>query len=226
MTLDFVFKTCTGYDCAYWSERGELDWYDHYADPREDSGKGILIANWNHFPRTEASDSHRTEEGRKAQDFNWGKGRKFGDILERMGYHLEWSDQSARCEHCNGMIHTDAQCYGDTAHYALLGECTIVCEECIRKDFASEYLEGLEDNSSTACHIRGINPADYGYVQIQDGYESGWHPGQTDDPEKIARSLRERGYKRRLFKIDASGQFDTRFSVWYKPDPEIQPLGD
>lgn len=70
MTLDFVFKTCTGHDTAYWSERGELDWFNAYANPRQDSGKGVLTANWNHFPQSEASDSHRTDAGRRAQDFN------------------------------------------------------------------------------------------------------------------------------------------------------------
>lgn len=28
MTLDFVFRTMTGHDTAYWSERSELDWFN------------------------------------------------------------------------------------------------------------------------------------------------------------------------------------------------------
>jgi hypothetical protein len=226
MTLDFVFKTCTGHDTSYWSGCGDLDWFSAYADPREDSGKGILTANWNHFPRSAARDSHRTEEGRKAQDFNWGKGKRFGDVLERMGYQLEWSDQTDRCSHCDGCIHTDAQFYGDTSHYAVLGECDVVCEACIRKDFAEEYLEGLEGNDRSAVNIRGINPAKYGYTEVQCGFESGFFPGQNDDPRKIKRELEARGYEGILFEISDSGQFDVHFCAWCRVTPVQAWLGD
>ena len=105
MTISFVFKTMTGKTPEQWSEQGELDWFDKYANPRSDAGKGILTANWNHFPRAAASDSHRTTEGKAALEFNWGpKGRRFQRILEEMGYQLEWSDQTSRCDHCYGCI--------------------------------------------------------------------------------------------------------------------------
>lgn len=210
MTLDFVFKTCTGHDTTYWSERGDLDWYDAYADPHQGAGKGILTANWNEFPRP------------GDHTFNWSaKGRKFGDILERMGYQLEWSDQTSRCDHCGGAIQEQPHCYGDTAHYAMLGECDTVCENCIRKDFTDEYLEGLEDNPRAAVNIAGINPANHGYVRLETGFENGFHPGQNDNPTAIYGRLCEK-YSHILFTIDASGQFDVRFSVWHKPEPEEQ----
>jgi hypothetical protein len=206
MTLDFVFKTCTGHDVYYWAERSELDWYDKYANPRQDAGKGVLAANWNEFPR------------RGDREFNWStKGRRFQDILERMGYELEWSDQTSRCNHCNGAI-TDY--YGDTAHYAILGECDIVCEHCIRTDFAEEYLESLLDNPRRAVHISGIDPEKYGYRLLEDGFEAGWHPGQTDDPQKIYRMLRDAGHTGLLFAITDSGQFDVRFAVYKRVETD------
>jgi hypothetical protein len=202
MTLDFVFKTCTGHDTAYWAEQGDLDWFDKYADPRRDAGKGVLVANWNEFPR----------KGDK--QFNWSsKGRKFQSILEQMGYELDWSDQTSRCEHCNGAITEGPDYYGDTAHYAILGEC-VVCENCIRTDFTEEYLESLEDNPRRAVHIHGIDPTQHGYELLQDGFESGFHPGQNDSPEKIFRTLRDAGHTGLLFAITDSGQFDVRFAVY------------
>lgn len=105
MTLDFVFKLCTGHDTAYWSERGELDWY-----------------------------------------------------------------------------------------------------------------AGLEDNPETAVSIGGIDPSDYGYKLIQEGFESGFHPGQNDKPKEIYKRKVQQGYKHILFTIDRSGQFDVHFSVWHKPE--------
>lgn len=219
MTLDFVFRTMTGHDTAYWSERCELDWFDKYANPRDDSGKGVLTANWNHFPRALACESHRTDEGKAAQEFNWGtKGRRFQAILEEMGYHLEWSDQASRCSHCYGCITEGPDYYGDTAHMAILGDCDTVCEDCIRKDFAEEYLETLEaSRGNGAVHISGIDPAKYGYDLVQDGYENGFHPGQNDNPRAIFKELDARGLQGIIFKIDSSGQFDIGFSVWHKP---------
>ncbi len=224
MTLDFVFKTCTGHDTAYWSERGELDWFNGYADPRRDSGKGVLTANWNHFPRSAAADSHRTEEGKTAQEFNWGKGRRFQDVLEAMGYNLEWNDQTSRCEHCSGCITEGPDYHGDSAHAAILGECDMVCEHCIRKDFAEEYLEGLEDNPRTAANIRGICLADHGYIEVECGFESGWHPGQNDNPRTIYAELEKRGYSGIVFEISDAGQFHVGFCVWAKETP-VTALG-
>lgn len=141
MTLDFVFKTATGHDIGYWLDRGYLDMYSSYANG-DDPGKGILTANWNHFPRQAASDSHRTAEGKAAQEFNWSRnpkgGARFQDILERMGYKLEWSDQTSRCDHCYGAVLEGPDYYGDSAHAAVLGDCSLVCESCIRKDFTEE----------------------------------------------------------------------------------------
>lgn len=225
MTLEFVFKTCVGKSPLDLMSTGDLDWYEKYANTREDSGKGILVADWNNFPRMAASDSHRSEEGKTARDFNWGKGYKFQDILERMGYNLEWSDQTCRCDHCGGCIMSDISYYhGDTAHYAILGDCDSVCEDCIRKDFVEEYLEGLDNNPRTAVHIAGINPALYGYTEIECGFENGFHPGQTDDPQKIYKELRARGYDRILFEIFDRGQFDVHFCVWAAETP-VTALG-
>jgi hypothetical protein len=48
--------------------------------------------------------------------------------------------------------------------------------------------------------IDNIDPEDYGYVKYNgDNYESGWHPGQTDNPRIIAKELSDRGVSRFLF---------------------------
>lgn len=217
MTLDFVFKTATGHDIGYWLDRGYLDMYSSYANG-DDPGKGILTANWNHFPRQAASDSHRTAEGKAAQEFNWSRnpkgGARFQDILERMGYKLEWSDQTSRCDHCYGAVLEGPDYYGDSAHAAVLGDCSLVCESCIRKDFTEEYLEGLENKSKSAVNIQGIDPAKNGYVKVEGDFENGFHPGQTDNPKDICKRLEAQGYSRLLFVIDSAGQFDISFSVW------------
>ena len=205
MTPDFVFKTMTGHDLDYWIDQSEVLVYQHYADRRKDAGKGILSANWNHFPRHNPLD----------QEFNWSrKGRRFGDILEQLGWELEWQDTTSRCDHCQGLILDDPDYYGDSQHYADLGDDRL-CEDCVRRHYVPEYLESLEDNPHKALYISGINLEQHGYAKLNPvSYEAGFHPGQNDDPRKIYEAFRDQGYEHLVFAIDDSGQFDTRFSLW------------
>jgi len=212
---------CTGKSLEEWAESSDLDWYGEYADG-SDAGKGVLTADWNHFPRFEAGTWPRTPESEAAQEFNWNRGRKFQDILEKMGYHLEWSDQTSRCEHCNGAITEGPDYYGDSAHYVVLGECDIVCARCIAEDFAQEYLEGLEDNPREAVNVRGVDPAAYGYTLISEPgqYENGMHPGQTDNLVAILKALHAQGKTGIVFRISDIGQFDVTFETWQKQAEE------
>jgi hypothetical protein len=98
-----------------------------------------------------------------------------------------------------------------------LHECELVCIECLNGD-AGEYLESLEDNPSTALNLPSINPADYGYTLVQDGYESGFHPGQNADPKSIHAELTAAGHSRILFVVDDVTQFDIRFQAWEHVD--------
>lgn len=209
MTLDFIFTTATGHDTAYWSERGELDWYSEYANG-DDAGKGILTADWNNFPHGNGTSSEAM--------------RRFERILESAGYKSEWSDQTKRCEHCNGCIQTDPGYYGAGATHAFMGECDIMCEKCIRESFTAEYLEHVADNPNSAVSIRGIDPAKHGYVKIAGEYENGFHLGQNDNPRSIYRALESKGYTGILFMIDSSGQFDMRFSVYARHMPNMTQL--
>ena len=220
MTIDGIFKLATGKTAEEWFQSGDLDWFEGYADGRGDGAKGVLVADWNHFPRTAAAAWPRTAESEAAQEFNWNKGRKFQDILERFGYDLDWSDQIGRCDDCNKAIRETPDSYCDMAHSAIIGECAQVCADCIRKNCAAEYLEGLEDNFNTAVAISGIDPTEHGYTLIKDGFESGFHRGQNDNPRTIGKRLHEQGYQRIIFKIDSTGQFDTRFSVYYRDTGE------
>jgi hypothetical protein len=202
MTPQFILRAslCREPHCASrpnWkdsaiSEIENMGWSPEYAEPRySNHPKGILFADWNYFPTVVT------------------------DILERAGYGIQWSDEWTTCEDCGKALRTSPDCYGWQPSYALVNECSIVCIDCLNGD-AESYLEGLEDNPRTALNIPRINPADWGYVQLKDGFESGWHSGQTDNPVKIHAELIEAGHERILFRVDSVGQFDMRFSVWKK----------
>ena len=150
--------------------------------------KGILFANWNYFPRN------------------------IDTILEKYGYMVEWSDEWTTCEDCNRAVRTSANSYGWQPSYVEFEG--IVCLNCIKRH-SEEYLETLEDNPRTALNTN-IDPSQFGYIQIQDGYENVLHQHMTDDPKKIFADLEQKGYTRILFKVDEVSQFYTTFSVWEK----------
>lgn len=217
MTLDYIFKKCTGKTCDELSSESELIWYDKYADGR-DSGSGILAANWNHFPKLNARESHRTSAGKSAQDYNWGKGRKFQDILERKGYQLEWSDQTDRCDDCGGCIQTSPDSWDWQPQYHVFSDGSIVCEACI-KESPSDYLDDCEDNPRRAVWS-WIDPAEHGYTLIESSFENGFHPDQNDNPESIYRALQDKGYSGILFQITDKEQFCIKFAVYAREMPE------
>lgn len=163
-----------------------------YAEKGYDKPKKfILFANWNYFPRG------------------------IDSILEGYGYAIEWSDEWTTCEDCNRAVRTSPDCYQWQPSYVEL-DGSIACLDCV-KDSSEDYLSTLEDNPRTALNT-DIDPSQFGYTQIKDGYESGLHPHMTDDPKKIYTDLRQKGYSRILFKIDEVSQFYTTFSVWQKEE--------
>jgi len=174
--------------CAI-SELENMGYASAYAEPGyTQPDKGILFANWNYFPNEVTA------------------------LLEQYGYAIEWSDEWYTCE-CGKAVRTTADSYSWQPSYVMLHECEIVCLDCLNGD-AGEYLESLEDNPSTALNLPSINPADYGYELIQDGFESGFHPGQNDNPKAIHAKLTAEGHTRILFVINSVSQFETDFQAW------------
>lgn len=57
-----------------------------------------------------------------------------------------------------------------------------------------------------------------GFTRYECGYESGWHPGQTDDPHEITRAIRdEYGPETDIvFLIEGTGQFDVQFCAFIR----------
>lgn len=174
---------------------GELQYAEDYAEPGYNKPeRGILFGNWNYASR------------------------KASDLLERMGYALEWSDEWTTCEDCGKAIRTSPNCYDWTPYY--VEQDGAVCFNCV--DWES-YLESIEDRPSKAA-MSHVNPADYGYMRVSDAgeYENGFHPGQNDNPEAILEALHECGVKRVLFRISSKGQFDISFETWRKAEEESE----
>lgn len=153
----------------------------------DDPKRGILFGNWNEFSRRAV------------------------DLLERAGYAIEWEDEWTTCADCGAALRTSPDSYGWQPQYIETDD-GYVCFDCA--DF-EEYLESIEDNPRKCC-FRDVNPEEYGYTRISEPgeFESGWHPGQNDDPAEILERLHATGHQRIVFRVSGTGQFDISFETW------------
>lgn len=179
----------------------------HYGEHVENITSGIsepgyddkpaILANWNNIP-----------------------GKLF-DMLEKNGFSCEWLDEWIVCDTCYKAFRSVGNSYS-WEMFGYIGDGFAVCGDCIEWD---EYLESLENKPRKAvtCSLfyRFENEITNRYELVKDGYESGFHPGQNDNPESILKTLLERDAQGRfLFVINGQGQFDIDFSVYRKMDEE------
>jgi hypothetical protein len=183
------------------SEIDNLNYASEYAEPGyTQPAKGIVFANWNKFPR------------------------ELTDILERAGYAVEWSDEWAICDGCQKAVRTSPDSYSYTPSYAFVsGE--ILCVECIAAD-PEDYLAEMSGDATRCLTVdlhSQIDLATYGYEKHNpESFESGFHPGQNDNPHMIAKALEAEGITDYLFVQDEQSQFYIRFSVWVRITKDLQ----
>ena len=170
----------------------DIQWAAEYAEPGYTNPKAaILFANWNQCSKRVCA------------------------LLEAAGYELEWEDEWTTCSDCGKALRTSPDSYSWLPSYVEL-DCGLLCNDCVDPE---SYLESIEDNPRKAI-TTGVDPADYGYVLLDDSFENGFHPGRDDDPAKISKELHAKGYEHLIFRIDGKGQFDISFSVWHKPESD------
>src|SRR5271165_4945260 len=139
MTPEYILKKslCREPHCSHGNfveaAQGEIEnlGYAHeYAEPGYDQPKkGILFADWNHFPR----DLDR--------------------ILERYGYNVEWSDEWSFCDDCAKAVRSTPDSYSwlESGYYNEK-DGSYLCQDCVLNDPES-YLESLEDRPGHAIML-------------------------------------------------------------------------
>lgn len=214
-------------------ENGSTDlmFAEAYAEPGyTNPEKGILFADWND-QTTYRVDGRTFSTRYSAEQFvkthqvadpaivehRDDTMRRIGDIAEKKGYAIEWSDEWAQCDTCSKAVRTSPDGYGWQRSY-FENEDGLQCIACVRED-ADVYLDWLRGQSGRAESMN-LDLTQYGYVKAEGDFENGWHYGQNDSPEVIAKDLRARGITSFIFKLDSVGQFDVRFSVWVHEDEQ------
>lgn len=140
--------------------------------------------------------------------------------LERRGDVLTYDDEVITDE--KGRAHwQQPRFYGDMLTFRVL-DCWVIAADEAESDPES-YLEYLIDDESQADTF-GLDLESLGFIRANGG-ESGWYSGQNDTPESLLRDLERRlgprdswgGAYEFVFQIDRVGQFDIRFSLYYRP---------
>ena len=153
--------------------------------------------------------------------------RNINDLLE-----LSWSDEWTSCSFCYKAVRTSPDSYGWQASY-LMTEYEIICHECIKDDpeILIEELINRDDKAVRNWGIPYIEKA--GFVCLEDmdfrgnpscqRFETGFHPGQNDDPKKVIKELeKEFGVDDLtdiydyIFAINNVQQFDIHWSMYLR----------
>jgi hypothetical protein len=141
------------------------------------------------------------------------------DSVERdLEIEIVYSDEYTTCSDCGHIIRTSPTHYGWQPDF-YVGDGFIVCNECfIENGYAEDYIQEKINQPKNAINglVTEVELQKMGFSKFnENSYESGYHYGQTDDPEKIYDELSDK-YEEIVFFIDRAGQFDIHFSVWVR----------
>lgn len=182
-----------------WKGYFDLDYAMAYGEPGyTDPARGVLLANWNNVP----------DHVQRA--------------LERRGFELEWSDEWIIDHDSSKVYRTQPDCYSWTPSF-ILNDWTngeVIPHDSIREDASlrADYIENLLLNDSSHCDVIGLDFTQDGFTKWDESFETGFHPGQTDSPDKVLARIQEaRPDVDVIFQLDGKGQFDVHWSAWIRP---------
>ena len=167
-------------------EKHDVEYCGHYGEPGyQDPAAGIVFANWNNISKRVYS------------------------YLELAGFECEWSDAWTIDYNNDKAYRTSPDCYQWVSQIAYTDDGEILTPDDSIADWIGEM--SMTDQAQRPRALPDwITAADIeaeGYQAINGDYESGFHPGQTDKPDVIAKSAFDRGAVSVVFRIKETSQF-------------------
>ena len=154
-------------------------------------------------------------------EWNYDKTKWIEDILSKYDskYYARASfdDEYVFCSYCGKACYMYPSFYGAGLSFTRVppennyqGE-EILCREC----FNESYLEGYKNNPSYALPSWAVKYAEKeGFSPMEGEYQSGFHEGMNDDPEKIIKNLpKDHDY---IFAVTETSQFYFFFTILRK----------
>jgi hypothetical protein len=182
-------------------EQQGIEWATAYGDPGHDEVLGVIMANWNNIPR------------------------RIGDILEKAGWGCEWSDEWSVCGQGKAWrMSPDSYFWQPNAVVTNDGELIT------RDDDPSVWIEEMQMTDKGHPYrtlpewITDADLAEAGFVREPDEeLESGWFPGQNDDPKTHAKAAFDKGAEAVVFRKTEQSQFYSKWECWVRmPEAEEQ----
>lgn len=205
-----------------------------YAEPgySSDADAVVVLGDWNPRHVSGVTRSRYEDESLPARyesdDKRVTMPVRLAAALERVGAEVEWSDEWTQCQECHRAVRTQADSYHWKPSYVYVTDSGPICSDCLISDGEDAILgygndEDTYVNNASKC-LTWCEPAhveSFGFVKWAPGnertYESGWHPGQTDDPAVIlAEVLAVHPSAEVVFFLDESSQFYVRFSAYFR----------
>lgn len=188
-----ITKKRTNTIIEYLVEKQELGYCDSYGEPGyTDPEKSILFCNWNNVSN------------------------RISDYLEQAGFEIEWSDEWI-IDYNNGKAYRTSPDSYDWQSQIRIDE----YGDLLTPD--SDIDEWI-DYAAIDDYAQPVNALpDFIDMTKVEGWEklnkesfvSGWHPGQNDNPQTIAKKVfSEGGYIYLIFQITNVSQFDMCFDLW------------
>ena len=186
------------------NEYGEPGYGNHYTT-------GVLVGNfW-----CQCGEVLREDGSRELHDLAHHYPRTFA-ALEESGWESVWEDEWVVTY--DGQTSRAYRTQPDSYSWQSSVMLTEYGEYLTPEDDVEEWVAEVVDEPHRALTSRVWSVGDLeraGFRVWDDGelYESGWHPGQTDDPEEITRRIRETlgDDVEIVFHIAGVGQFDITF---------------
>lgn len=168
-----------------------------YGEPGYHSpAQGVVLANWNDISK------------------------RIGDYLEEAGFELEWSDEWVIDHNNDKAYRTSPDGYNWQSSVAYTDGGDLLTPD----DDISEWVEEFQDTRrALPARIEPAELEELGFVRFgpEEPYESGFHPGQNDDPEAIIKQAHKAGAEHVVFRIPEVSQFYLRFECWVQyPEEE------
>lgn len=177
-----------------------------YAEPGYSSDKKVIaLGNWNSITKWD-EEKHTSVEVDDTPSL-------VGDLLDKIGVNIEWSDEWICCNGCGKVVRIKSDSSSWRQSYAYIHEADF-CLECVTKTKQSRlaYVETLEGQHNR-CMTIDIDLEKLGYKPLGIDFANGWY-GQSDDPKNIADSLRKMNITRFVFVLDSQNPFEVGFSLF------------
>ena len=101
--------------CSY------VEFHYEYAEPGYDDGSLITTGNWNKITKYENGENKTLDDTPEL----------LGNLLEQLGFSLEWSDEWTTCSDCGALVRTEPDSYSWRPSYVMgEGEGEILCLKC------------------------------------------------------------------------------------------------